>query len=60
MVCPFKRNKITEIIYDYDLSGHQEPTQEITKIEFGECDELKCPFYRVLSPSCLLRGGNHE
>ena len=56
MVCPFKRNKITEIIYDYDLSGHQ----EITKIEFGECDELKCPFYRVLSPSCLLRGGNHE
>ena len=45
MVCPFKRNKVIEIVYDYNRTiEDRKSIKEITKIEFGACEGCGCPF----------------
>ena len=61
MVCPFKRNKVIEIVYDYNRTVEdRKPIKEITTIEFGECEEIECPHFNCSSLSCSFRRDNHE
>ena len=56
MVCPFKRNEVTEIIYDFNkMVEDRKPVKKITKIEFGECEEINCPQFNYEFSSCSLR-----
>ena len=61
MVCPFKRNKVTEIVYDFGkMVEDRKPIKEITTIKFGECEEIECPHFNCAFSSCSLRGDNYE
>ena len=57
MVCPFKRNTVTEVIYDYGkMVENRKPIKKITTIEFGECERGNCPFFNSAYDICNFKG----
>lgn len=57
MVCPFKRNKVIEIVYDYNRTiEDRKSIKEITKIEFGACEGCGCPFFNLGYDTCSFKG----
>lgn len=57
MVCPYKRNTVTEVIYDYGITvENRKPIKKITTIEFGECKSCDCPFFNPGYDTCNFKG----
>lgn len=56
MVCPFKRNTTTEIIYDFHRAEDRKPIKEITTVTFGDCEHCDCPFFNPGYDKCTFKG----
>ena len=57
MVCPHK--KIVTTTEEKDEKGSVLKT--IVKTTFGKCDRSNCPFFEILTDTCLLRSsGNNK
>lgn len=61
MVCPFKRNKVIEIIYDHGaMVENRKSIKNITTIEFGKCEGCDCPFFNPGYDTCSFKGAIQE
>lgn len=56
MVCPHK--KIITKTEEKDEKNLVIKT--VFETTFGKCDEIKCPFFGILTDTCLLRRSNKK